>query len=127
MEPKPPALRSVTAMLHVASVPRSITFYANLGFEVGNTFKPDGAAELSWAWLEAGGGATLMVARASGPVDPEQQAVLFYLYCDDVKGMHRHLAEAGVEMSPIQYPFYSPKGEFRIADPDGYCLMMSHA
>jgi predicted enzyme related to lactoylglutathione lyase len=114
-------------MLHVAAVPRSVQFYGLMGFDVGNTFKPDGATELSWAWLETGGGATLMVTRASGPVDPEQQAVLFYLYCDDVQQMQRHLAEAGVKVSEIHFPFYSPKGEFRVADPDGYCLMVSHS
>jgi len=27
---------------------------------------------------------------------------------------------------PIQYPFYSPRGEFRIQDSDGYVIMVTH-
>jgi hypothetical protein len=26
----------------------------------------------------------------------------------------------------ITTPFYAPRGEFRLVDPDGYCLMITH-
>ena len=67
-----------------------------------------------------------MVARASEPVEPDRQAVLFYLYVDDVAAAQEALAAAGAEVGPITTPFYAPKGEFRLTDPDGYCLMISH-
>ena len=67
-----------------------------------------------------------MVATASEPVVASQQAVLFYVYCDDVEGKHAELAAAGVDVGPIGTPFYSPRGEFRMADPDGYVIMLSH-
>jgi hypothetical protein len=66
------------------------------------------------------------VARASGPVDPEQQAIFFYLYCDDVDAKHADLSHLGLNPTEIRKPFYAPRGEFRIADPDGYGLMITH-
>jgi predicted enzyme related to lactoylglutathione lyase len=118
-------LNSLVPMAFVKSVPRSIEFYERLGFVVGNTFVPPGQAEPSWAWLRSGG-AQLMVTRASDPVVPSQQAVLFYLYCDDVSAYRDELQKIGVSVGNIQYPFHAPGGEFRVTDPDGYALMITH-
>lgn len=120
-----PAIRSLTPFLHVADVERSIAFYRRLGFEVRNTHALHGATAPTWAYLESDR-AQLMVARADGPVDPAQQAVLFWLYADDVAGMHAKLLAAGVAAGPIETPFWSPRGEFRVADPDGYGLVIAH-
>jgi uncharacterized glyoxalase superfamily protein PhnB len=117
------AVTSLVPMAFVASVPRAIAFYQQLGLTVRNTYAPPDAQEPAWAWLESGG-ARLMVARAIEPVIPSQQAVLFYLYCDDVKAMRAALQAAGVTAGPIQFPFYAPRGEFRVEDPDGYVLMV---
>ena len=117
--------RSLVPLAYVQSVPRSIAFYAKLGFETGNTHVPEGGTEPVWAWLRSAG-AQLMLARASDPVDPAAQAVLFYLYCDGVAAFRGALIEAGIEAGPIRYPFYAPRGEFRVADPDGYVLMVTH-
>jgi catechol 2,3-dioxygenase-like lactoylglutathione lyase family enzyme len=119
------SVKSLVPMTFVRSVPRSIEFYRRLGFEVGNTHTPEGGAEPVWAWLRSDG-AHLMLARASRPVDPESQAVIFYLYCPDVAAFRSRLVEAGIEAGPIQTPFYAPRGEFRVTDPDGYALMISH-
>jgi predicted enzyme related to lactoylglutathione lyase len=110
-------------MAFVASVGRAVAFYEKLGFAVGNTFTPPDAAEPSWAWLQSGA-AKLMVARATAPVVPSQQAVLFYVYCDDIKAMHAALEAAGVQAGAIQFPFYAAHGEFRVEDPDGYVVMV---
>jgi hypothetical protein len=112
-------------MLHVASVPRSIEFYGRLGFQVGNTFTPSDQSEPAWAWLHSGG-AHLMVTRAGEPVDARAQAVIFYTYCEDVAAFQEALRAAAVEVGEIEYPFYAPRGEFRVRDPDGYCLMVTH-
>jgi catechol 2,3-dioxygenase-like lactoylglutathione lyase family enzyme len=119
-------IRALVPFAHVASVPASIEFYTKLGFEVGNTFTPDGASEPSWAWLESDSAASLMLAKAGHPVDAAQQAVLFYLYVDDVAAMHAELAAAGLRGGDINHPFYAERGEFRVVDPDGYTLMITH-
>jgi len=119
------SLDSLIPMMHVADVPRSIAFYERLGFRVTNTFEPSGQSQPVWAALESGG-AQLMVALADGPVVPSQQAVLFYVYCEDVAGMHAELGRNGVAAGAMDYPFYCPRGEFRVTDPDGYTVMVTH-
>ncbi|HJW95145.1 MAG TPA: hypothetical protein VJ901_16130, partial [Thermoanaerobaculia bacterium] len=74
-----------------------------------------------WAWLHSGP-AQLMIAKASEPVVASQQAVLFYVYVDDVAAKHAELGST----ETIAYPFYAPRGEFRVPDPDGYVLMITH-
>jgi hypothetical protein len=119
-------LKALVPMAHVQSVTRSIEFYARLGFTVQNTVVPDGAEEPVWAWVVSGG-AQLMLARADGPVDPAEQAVLFYLYSPDLEAYRAGLVAGGVPAGTIKYPFYAPRGEFRVEDPDGYVLMVAHA
>jgi hypothetical protein len=118
-------VRFLVPMAFVKSVPASIGFYSLLGFEVANTFTPQDAVEPSWASLRSDQ-AQLMVSRASDPIVPDQQAVLFYSYCDDVTALREHLIAKGISAAPIRYPFYAPRGEFRIEDPDGYVIMITH-
>lgn len=112
-------------MAFVQSVPRSMDFYGQLGFVAQNTHQPENVPDPVWAWLRCNA-AQLMVAQASGPIDPEQQAVLFYLYVPDVEAFRKQLLEKGLEPGEIQHPFYAPRGEFRLTDPDGYTLMIHH-
>ena len=118
-------IRSLVPFVHVRDVPASIAFYERLGFRVGHTFAPDGASEPAWAWMHINE-AQLMLARATAPIDPEQQAVFFYVYVDDVDATHAALRDVGIEVGEIRYEFYAPKGEFRVTDPDGYGLMFTH-
>jgi predicted enzyme related to lactoylglutathione lyase len=116
--------RSLVAFLHVASVERSIAFYADLGFKVQNTVVPQGQSTPTWAWLSSEK-ANLMVGLADGPVDASQQAVLFYLYFDDIKQTREAVVARGHSPGEIMYPFYMPGGECRLEDPDGYVLMLA--
>lgn len=122
----PQRVTSLVPMAYVADVAASAAFYEKLGFEVGGSFTPPGEDRPSWVSLQSGC-AELMLARASEPVVASQQAVLFYLYCRDVAGMHGALADAGLAPGPIAKPFYNPDGEFRLVDPDGYVVMVTHS
>lgn len=117
--------KRLVPMAFVADVARSIAFYSTLGFGVENTFTPPDAEAPVWAWLESGD-AQIMVSKASDPVIAEQQAVLFYLYTEDVAAAHEALSIQGLQPGPIKAPFYAPGGEFRLTDPDGYVLMVPH-
>lgn len=117
--------RQLVPMTFVADVERSIAFYRHLGFEVGNTFAAEDSATPTWAWLYSGN-AQLMLAAASEPVVADQQRVLFYIYTDDVAAARSALSEAGLSPGAITTPFYAPRGEFRLVDPDGYVLMVTH-
>lgn len=112
-------------MVFVADVERSIAFYKHLGFEVRNTFTQEGATKATWAWLQCGD-AQLMLAAANEEIVPDQQRALFYLYTDDVAAAHASLAEGGLNPGEIANPFYAPRGEFEIRDPDGFVLMITH-
>ncbi|KAB2941018.1 MAG: hypothetical protein HS102_00585 [Planctomycetia bacterium] len=133
-----PFVHRVVPMAHVADVERSVRFYELLGFRVANRMRACGRT--NWASLERGA-ASLMLAVASDPVKPEQQSILFYLYCNDVSAMRTHLLASGVAdggafcggpgpnggrsvVFKATYPDYMPKGELRVADPDGYCLLI---
>ena len=112
-------------MAHVADVRRAVNFYKLLGMELHSSLKTS-SGELQWAHL-ACEQAELMLARASEAVVPSQQAVLFYLYSPNLIALRGHLIAAGVRVSPITYPDYMRKGEVRVEDPDGYCLLIGQA
>ena len=117
--------KQVVALAYVADVRASVAFYEQLGFEVGYTHVDPGRGETVWVALERGS-ASLMLGKASEPVVAAAQAVLFYLYYDDIAGTHAALAARGLPVGEMGYPFYCPKGEFRLIDPDGYVLMLTH-
>jgi hypothetical protein len=117
--------RQLVALAYVADVRTSANFYEKLGFEVGNTHADPSSGEIVWAALERGN-ASLMLGKASEPVVASQQAVLFYLYYDEIVATREALAARGLPVGEMSYPFYCPKGEFRLVDPDGYVLMLTH-
>jgi predicted enzyme related to lactoylglutathione lyase len=117
-------IRSLVPLAHVADMRASIAFYARLGFAVANQVTPEGEDVPNWLWLRSER-AELMLSRASAPVVADQQAVLFYTYCEDVEATHSALVDAGLEVGAIARPFYNPGGEFRLTDPDGYVLYVA--
>ena len=119
-------LRSLIPLVHVSSVTRSIAFYEKLGFTVEGRFTPPGSDEPSWASLMSGR-AELMIAdgRGGGLHPSDLKPVILYLYCADVKAMHEQLHAAGLDVGPIETPFYNSGGEFRVIDPDGYWIVIA--
>jgi catechol 2,3-dioxygenase-like lactoylglutathione lyase family enzyme len=112
-------------MAHSANVQRSIDFYRLLGMEVrGSLRNPSG--ELQWAHV-ACGRADLMLTRALEPAVAGQHSVLFYLYSPDLVVLRDHLLANRVNVSPITYPEYMPKGEICLKDPDGYTVLIGQA
>jgi hypothetical protein len=112
-------------MAHVADVARSVDFYRLLGFEARNILSEPGG-QAYFAWID-NGCAHLMLARASGPVNAPEQAILFYLYSSNIAAYRADLEARGVKIGPVSYPFYMPEGEFRIEDPDGYVLLVGQS
>lgn len=122
--------------LHVASVDASLEFYSRLGFTSNDAYR-DHFGKAFWASAYCGN-ARVMFARASGPIDAREQAVLLYLYSPDVTALRNHLLASGVPdaadakpgelrmpgVQAITHPGHMPAGELRILDPDGYCLLV---
>ena len=116
--------QSLVPMASVADVERSIAFYNHLGFEVGNMFAAGGETKPSWAWLHSGN-AQLMLSATNEPI-AGKHTVLFYVYTEDVTAARMSLIEAGLNPGEITTPFYAPRGEFELIDPDGYVIMVTH-
>lgn len=132
-------------MAHVANVDQAAQFYSLLGYSCVSRFADeDGGA--NWCSLYSNT-ARIMLSRACEPVISSQQAVLFYMYSENVAGLRQHLLSQGVrdggvpdfELNPtesgrhiqgepvvfeIQRPFYMPEGELRIHDLDGYVILV---
>jgi hypothetical protein len=121
----PPKVTGLIPMAHSADVQRSVDFYKQLGMEIRGSLR-NPACKLQWVHI-ACEQADLMITRASEPVIASQQAVLFYLYSPDLIALRDHLLASGVQVSPITYPEYMPKGEIRVEDPDGYVLLIGQA
>jgi uncharacterized glyoxalase superfamily protein PhnB len=119
---RPDRVRGLCPFVHVSDIRRSIAFYELLGFEIRETHKPRG--KTVWAYLEAGEG-RIMLAEASDTIEAHAQAVLFYLYSDDLAGLRKHLLASGVTVGDILDGAPGPKEEMRLSDPDGYCLMVA--
>lgn len=73
-----------------------------------------------------------MLTLADTPIDLGVMAVLFHLYLRRWPVLRRYRGDAcnaagtGVAVSATSYPFYCPRGEFRITYPDGdVCLVAS--
>lgn len=124
MAPRADRVSDLVPFVHVRDVPRSVAFYERLGFEVRDTYEVDD--RLVWAALQHEH-ARVMLALASAPIDPRQQAVLFYLYAEDLDGLRGHLLADGVPVGPIVDGSPGPKREMRLSDPDGYCLMIAES
>jgi hypothetical protein len=89
-------------MAHAADVQRAVDFYQKLGMEVRDSLR-DRAGNLQWVHLSSER-ADLMLTRAGEPVVPSQQAVLFYLYAQDLIALREHLLASEVKVSSITYP-----------------------
>jgi len=132
--------------VHVADVEASLAFYAMLGFAAVNVMRDD-AGRAFWALAATQKGASgrgpgeIMFAQANPEVDPAVQAVLLYMYCDDVATLRAELLAKGLYDGGVYYggaapnggrgvvhaltrPAYMPGGEFRMCDPDGYVILM---
>ncbi|MCW5939385.1 MAG: VOC family protein [Fimbriimonadaceae bacterium] len=134
----PFTVQTFVPYVHVSDVQASIDFYLKLGLSLDSRFGPEG--EPYWARMKRPG-CDLMLARASGPIDAGQQAVLFYLHVDDIDAFRAAMLASGLQDggkydgTPGQaprsgmvfeptFPDYMPAGEVRVHEPDGYVLLV---
>lgn len=132
------------AMVHVADVEAAVQFYSRLGFQCESRYRGENGLT-NFAGLRSAE-ARLFLTRASGPIIPSEQAILFYMYSPDIKRLREHLLAFGLEdggippgfrkrgeegdalernaVYSICHPFYMPAGELRVQDLDGYTILV---
>jgi catechol 2,3-dioxygenase-like lactoylglutathione lyase family enzyme len=118
------APKAVVTLFHVADVQRSIDFYQKLGFELGNEPLKNEQGTKTFAWMHHGSAAQIMLTLTGRPLNPGVQDVMFYLYVTDMPAYREQIISRGVAVAEVKYPFWSPNGEFRVDDPDGWTWMV---
>jgi catechol 2,3-dioxygenase-like lactoylglutathione lyase family enzyme len=123
-------VEALTPYIHVLELQRSLDFYRRLGLEVANLHEEGGRPV--WAFVTSPADdpnharARLMIGLGdetrAGAADPE--SILFYCWSPDVQRLHDELGAAGLDVGPIEHPFYMPAGEFQVVDPDGYTVVV---
>jgi uncharacterized glyoxalase superfamily protein PhnB len=74
--------------------------------------------------MHHGKAAQIMLTHTGRPLNLGAQEVMFYLYVADMPAYREQVIDRGIEVGELTYPFWSPKGEFRINDPDGWTWMV---
>jgi predicted enzyme related to lactoylglutathione lyase len=118
------APKAVVALLHVSDVQRSVRFYEKLGFEVGNEPLKNDQGVTTFVWMHHGSAAQIMLTLTGRPLNPGAQDIMFYLYVTDIRAYRERVISRGVSVGALKYPFWSPNGEFRVDDPDGWTWMV---
>jgi uncharacterized glyoxalase superfamily protein PhnB len=118
------APKAVVALLQVADVQRSISFYEKLGFEVGNAPLKNDQGVTTFVWMHRGNAAQIMLTLTGRPLSSEARGIMFYLYVTDMTAYREQIISRGVTVGDVTHPFWSPSGEFRVDDPDGWTWMV---
>jgi predicted enzyme related to lactoylglutathione lyase len=114
------APKAVVALLNVADVDRSISFYEKLGFQVCNEPLKNDQGVKTFVGMHHGSTAQIMLGRTDQPLNSGVQHILFYLYVADMPKYREQLIARGVDVGKVMHPFYMPSGEFQVDDPDGW-------
>ena len=125
MDDNTPKYSGLVPMIPVTSVARAIAFYEQLGFKVGNSVTEETGGEPNWAWLY-NGDAHLMINKLPVPIHVTHESASCWVYTKDVPAVHAYLKAKGLDVGEISYPFYNPRGEFHVHDPDGYAIFIAH-
>jgi catechol 2,3-dioxygenase-like lactoylglutathione lyase family enzyme len=117
-----PAVSALVPFVYVADMERSLAFYRQLGFTPRETHPLGG--EPLWTFLQSED-ASLMLACSDAPIAHPEQANFFYLYAHDLGGLRDRLVANGLAPGEIYCGAPGPREEMRVADPDGYVLMIA--
>ena len=66
-----------------------------------------------------------MISTDGDSIDPAGQGVLFYLYSGRLTALREQLLADGISVGEILDGTPGPREEMRLADPDGYVLMVA--
>lgn len=124
-------IQSLTPLIQVFSMRRSLAFYRDLlGFEVVED-SGDGD-DSSWAWLRLNGFDLMLNDQYEAGSEPEAPPVervqwhgdtCLYLGCEDLDAAYQYLVASGVEAEPPKTAPYGMK-QLYFSDPDNYSICL---
>ena len=93
---------------------RLLEFYKSLGFELVNSWEPDG--EIQWCLVEFEGAPLMLQQNDDEPA--ERRDIEIYVVCDDVVPIRERWVMDGIPVSKPHDAFYGMRQIF-LRDPDG--------
>lgn len=108
----PMKMNRLIPMLPVKSMPASVAFYQELGFEIER--REDG---WGWAMLRFNDCRVMLDQSINHHPDAPRQSVL-YLYPENIVEYHQQVRKNGLDVPDLDVTFYGMT-EFRLDDPDG--------
>jgi predicted enzyme related to lactoylglutathione lyase len=112
-------IRACTPVLYVTDLAAAIRFYGLLGYAEQASGKD---SEWAYAYLKTPASGLLLAAGATVP--QQLGPVMLYLQVNDANAVAEQLRDTGVEVEHLGYPPHAPGGELKVADPDGYVLLL---
>lgn len=119
-------IRFLIPMAHVMVVQRSVDFYAKLGFEPLSIGKGDDG-HCYWAHVKSGKAHLMFASDTESAKVEKESTVVLYMYAENLVKLRDELLAKGVKVSEISHPFYMPKGEVCLNDPDGYVVLIGQS
>lgn len=121
MEENSVNVRSAVPFFMVTDMKKSLEFYiAGLGFEIKNTWEPNGKTE--WCWLQLGNASVMLQEYRNLPSSDHQgKGVSIYFMCENALVIYHDITSRGIA---AEEPFVG-NGMWVIGmqDPDGYHLL----
>jgi len=120
-------VHAIHALLNVEDMPASLGFYSHLGFQIVESFEPDGQPE--WVHLRSEQ-ASLMLNKNDQASSPDRRRranysdAVFYCSVASADEMHQKLKTLGIDVGPVERQYYG-LDEFITRDPDGYCIAIT--
>ena len=112
-------------VIRVKDVEGALQFYTEvLGFKVHA--RMDDVGKSGWASLSQGPVQLMLASPHDGPepvkVDGRYPQAIYYLYPEDVVGLHELVSKNGYPVGDLRVTFYGMK-EFELVDPSGHYLL----
>jgi hypothetical protein len=111
------------SMAHAADARRSVDFCTLLGmkFAAAHAIPLENCGS-TWPATRPNSCSRARLNRLSSANRP-----CCFISSPNLVAVREHLLASAVRVSGITYPDYMPKGEIRVADPDGYALLIAQA
>ena len=109
-------------LFNSSNLVRLLDFYKSLGFELVNSWEPDG--KIQWCLVEFEGAPLMLQQNDHEPA--ARRDIEIYVVCDDVVPIRERWVQGGIPVSKAHDAFYGMRQIF-VQDPDGRTICFESA